>query len=253
MKLSVLFTPSEFERLPERSLENAACVVFDVLRATSTLVTALANGAEFILPVREIPEALSAKAQDPTMLLAGERGGLKIGRALTGSIDFAFGNSPREFTRDKVAGRRIAMTTTNGTRALHACRGARAVLACSFLNMAAIARYVSALDVDEVIVVCGGTGDHGAAEDTLGAGALCQRLEALGSMTHIDDSVWMARSLFELCRSDLPKALANSYNGRRLLTYPDLAADVPLCATIDTLDVIALADAEGKLRSHKRA
>lgn len=251
MKLSVLLTPSEFERLPERRLDRAACVVFDVLRATSTLVTALANGAEFILPVREIPEALAAKAQDPSMLLAGERGGLRIGRAQTGSVDFDFGNSPREFTPDKVAGRRIAMTTTNGTRALHACRGARAVLACSFLNMASIARYVGTLDVDEIIVVCGGTGDHGAAEDTLGAGALCQRLEASGSMTSIDDSVWTARSLYEICRDDLPGALANSYNGRRLLTYPDLAADVALCASIDTLDVVALADKEGKLRRHK--
>src|SRR6266536_3353077 len=119
--IEVLFTPAEFETLRKRDLSEATCVVFDVLRATSSMVTALANGAEAIIPVSEISEALEIKRKEPEVLLAGERDGLRIEANLTGSISFDLGNSPREFTREKVAGRKIAITTTNGTRALRSC------------------------------------------------------------------------------------------------------------------------------------
>jgi len=116
-----LFTPAEFEALSKRDLSKSTCVVFDVLRATSSMVTALANGAEAIIPVSEISEALEIKRKDPQVLLAGERDGLRIEANLTGSISFDLGNSPREFTKEKVTGKKIVITTTNGTRALRAC------------------------------------------------------------------------------------------------------------------------------------
>jgi 2-phosphosulfolactate phosphatase len=81
------------------------------------MITALANGAVAILPVSEIPEALALRDRQCDLLLAGERNGLRIGRDLTGSIDFDLANSPREFTPEKVRGKIIVMTTTNGTRA----------------------------------------------------------------------------------------------------------------------------------------
>src|SRR3954468_17262585 len=132
-RLEVLLTPVEFARLRNRDLSQTVCVVFDVLRATSSMVTALANGAEAILPVLEIAEAMEARRKDPQLLLAGERDGLRIKADLTGSIDFDLGNSPREFTKDKVAGKKIAMTTTNGTRALRACAHAHMALVSSLL------------------------------------------------------------------------------------------------------------------------
>src|ERR1043165_3076032 len=115
--IEVLFTPAEFETLRTRDLSETTCVVFDVLRATSSMVTALANGAEAIMPVEEISEALAIKADDPSVLLAGERHGVRIEGTLSGGVRFDFGNSPREFTADKVRGKRIVTTTTNGTRA----------------------------------------------------------------------------------------------------------------------------------------
>src|SRR4051812_1670351 len=93
--LEVLFTPAEFAVLPQRNLAGAVCVVFDVLRATTSMVAALGNGADAILPVSDIPEALEVARQHPGVLLAGEREGLRIRAALTGSVDFDLGNSPR--------------------------------------------------------------------------------------------------------------------------------------------------------------
>src|SRR6266508_6551746 len=110
--IEVLFTPAEFRALPQRDLANTVCVVFDILRATSTIVTALANGAAAFIPVEEISEALTRRRQRPDALLAGERDGLRIGAALTGGVEFDLGNSPREFTREKVAGKTIIATTT---------------------------------------------------------------------------------------------------------------------------------------------
>src|SRR6185437_5993383 len=95
--LEVLFTPADFAALKGRNLSETLCVVFDVFRATSSMVTALANGAEAIVPVSEIPEALAIKERAPGVLLAGEREGVRIDAALTGGTDFDLGNSPREF------------------------------------------------------------------------------------------------------------------------------------------------------------
>src|SRR5882672_486003 len=153
-RLEVLFTPAEFDRLPERNLSETVCVVFDVLRATSTMVTALANGAAAILPVVDIPQALGVRQRESRVLLAGERDGLRIGAELTGGIAFDLGNSPREFTRGKVSGRTIAMTTTNGTRALRACASARTVVLGSFLNLGAVAGLIHKTEPADLLLVC---------------------------------------------------------------------------------------------------
>src|SRR2546427_8263163 len=141
-KLEVILSPAEFPSLRGRDLGQAVCVVFDILRATTSMITALANGAEAIIPVEEIPEALALRQKNPGVLLAGERNGLRIRADLTGSIDFDLGNSPREFIAEKVRGKTIVMTTTNGTRALRACAHADTVLIGSFLNLRAIVNWI---------------------------------------------------------------------------------------------------------------
>src|ERR1035441_3142155 len=171
--LEVLFAPAEYSHLRERDLRQTVCVVFDVLRATSTMVTALGNGAAAILPVAEIPEALVLRQHHPEILLAGERDGLRIEANLTGSVSFDLGNSPREFTAARIKGKTIAMTTTNGTRALRACAPASAVLLGSFLNLRATAQYIERQAPPHLLLVCSGTLDQAAYEDLLGAGALC--------------------------------------------------------------------------------
>ena len=101
------------------------------------------------IPVREISEALAIRQKQPDVLLGGERDGVKIRAAQTGGVDFDLGNSPREYTPEKVRGKTIVSTTTNGTRALRACAGAQTVLAASFLNLAATAKFVRQLQPAE--------------------------------------------------------------------------------------------------------
>jgi 2-phosphosulfolactate phosphatase len=245
--LEVLFTPAEFAALTTRDLSHTTCVVFDVLRATSSMVTALANGATAIIPVSEIAEALALKRSQPDLLLGGERNGLRITANLTGGTDFDFGNSPREYTAAKVAGKTIVSTTTNGTRALRACAGAGAVFAGSFLNLAATARTLAANPPENVLLVCSGTHAQAAYEDTLAAGALCDLLWAQVANEGITDSARVAWQVYLAAQADLPGAMQHSRNARRLLALPELRDDVAFCLQRDVFNLAAIADGGGRV------
>ncbi len=236
--IEVLFTPAEFATLRLRHLGNATCVVFDVFRATSTIVTALAQGAAEVIPVAEITEALAIHAQTPDVLLAGERDGLRIRANLTGIIDFDLGNSPREFTPAVVGGKRIVLSTTNGSRALRACAHARTVLAASFLNLKATADSLRAHPAKQVLLVCSGTGEEPAYEDVLGAGALASALWP-DSDRLVADSAAVARQIYERHHDDLSSAVKLSRNGRRLLGMPELREDVAWCLQRDVYSLVA--------------
>ena len=243
--LEVLFAPAEYALLHERDLRQTVCVVFDVLRATSSMVTALGNGATAIVPVAEIPEALSIRNRQPEVLLAGERDGLRIAGHLTGGVEFDLGNSPREFTTAKVGGRTIAMTTTNGTRALRACAPAAAVLLGSFLNLRATAEAIEQQSPQHLLLVGSGTLDQAAYEDVLGAGALCDLLWPQYGSGAVADSAHIARRLFRLEQGNLLAAVAQSRNGRRLMANPDLREDVPFCLQRDLFRLVAALGKDG--------
>lgn len=237
--LEVLFAPAEFTALTERDLGRTACVVFDVFRATSTIVTALAHGAQAVIPVAEISEALAWRRKRPDILLAGEREGLRIRANLTGGIDFDLGNSPREFTGPAIKGQAILLTTTNGSRALRACAKAKAVLACSFLNLQATADYLQANGFVDVLIVCSGTHEEAAYEDALGAGALVELLWKKFSHGHVADSAKIALQLYQQNAQNLLQAAEQSRNGRRLLSMPELRDDVPWCLRRDEFPIVA--------------
>ncbi len=245
MEIDVLMGPAEFERLAGRELPGVVCVVFDVLRATSTAVTALTNGAEGILPVATVDEALAAWRGDPDLLLAGERGGLRIGAEITGGREFDLGNSPREFGRDRVGGRRIAMTTTNGTRALRACAGAERVIAGSFLNLGAVASACLRAGAEKILLVCSGTGEATALEDALAAGAFCERWMGRGDF---GDAAWLVWEAWNVAKSDLFGAMGRAKNARRLRSIPELSPDVELCLRVDCLDGVPCLGRDGWLR-----
>lgn len=247
--IEVLFTPADFAALYGRDLSRTLCVVFDVFRATSTIVTALANGAAAVVPVGEISEAMALRQQDVSVLLAGERNGLRILGDRTGGIDFDFGNSPREFTPGKVRGKTIALTTTNGSRALRACAGAAMVLAGSFLNLRATADFLRRHPEHNILLVCSGTGDLAAYEDILGAGALLKLLvlgPSTGSKRTLVDSAYVALQTHALHEKDLMDAVPFSRNGRRLLGIPELKEDVAICLARDTCNLIVTMK-DGKL------
>lgn len=245
MNLEVLFTPAEFEALAARDLGGTTCVVFDVLRATTSMIMALEHGAEAIRPVAEIHEAVALKRRDPALLLAGERNGLRIRRDLTGEMDFDLGNSPREFTRAVVGGRRMAMTTTNGTRALRACAAAQRVFPGSVRNLEALTRRLLRLAPDRVTLICAGTHESAAYEDVIGAGALCQRLKRAGDLVAISDSAAIALDVHRSVAADPLTAVRRASNARRLLSLGALAEDVAYCLAFDASPVVAVMRADG--------
>lgn len=237
--LEVLFSPPEFAALQQRDLGKSTCVVFDILRATTSMMMALANGATGMIPVTQISEAIALREKNGGILLAGERDGLRIRAALTGSIDFDFGNSPQEFTSDRVRGKRIAITTTNGTRALQACAGAKTILIGSFLNLQPLANWLAEHSPDHLILVCSGTHEQAALEDTLAAGALCEKIWTHYADEAVADSAEIARGLYSSMKSDLLGAMSHSQNGRRLLANDALRSDVAFCVQRETLSFIA--------------
>ncbi len=237
--LEVTFTPADFETLRGRDLSRTICVTFDILRATTSMVTALANGAARILPVQEIAQALALKERHPEALLAGERHGLRIRASQTGGTDFDFGNSPREFTADRVRGMTIIMTTTNGTRALQSCIGAKLVFAGSFLNMDALITTLKSTPLSHLVIVGAGTFEEAAYEDTLAAGMLCDALWDRFAESQIVDSARIAREIFRRHHSDILGGLARARNGRRLLEKPELRDDVAFCARLNVCQFTA--------------
>lgn len=245
--LEVLFTPAEFAALAARDLSHSTCVVLDVLRFTSTIVTALANGAAAIIPVSEISDALNLKRADPAVLLGGERNGLRIGAALTGGVEFDLGNSPREYSAERVSGRTIVTTTTNGSRAIRACAGAKAVYVGAFLNLGALVARLRSDHPANLLLVCSGTFDQAAYEDALAAGALCHMLWSEYETGEIADSAQIARQLWLGAGRDVTQVPRLSRNARRLLAVPELRDDVAFCLRLDFFDVVPRLDEHGRL------
>jgi 8-oxoguanine DNA-glycosylase Ogg len=245
--LEALFTPADFAALERRQLDDTACVVFDVLRATSTMIAALSNGAAAVVPVAEISEALAVRARDPGVLLAGERDGVRIRAAQSGGTDFDLGNSPREFLREVVEGKIIVSTTTNGTRALRASARAATVLAGSFLNLRATADHLRAVGAANLIVVCSGTFEQAAYEDILAAGALCDLIWDVYGRGEVSDAARVARQIFLDARGDLMATMANSRNAQRLLAIPELRDDVAFCLRRDVIPLVAALGRDGRV------
>ena len=245
--LEVLFSPAEFAALQNRDLSQTTCVVFDVLRATSSMVTALNNGAAAVIPVSKISEAIAWRSRQPDILLAGERNGLKICADLTGGTDFDFGNSPREFIPERVRGKTIVMTTTNGTRALRSCAGSRAIFVGAFLNLGALASVLHEKSPSHLLIVCSGTHEESSYEDTLGAGALCEELWPIYKAGHVADSAQIARQIFLGERNDLDAGIQRARNGRRLLSIPELASDVGYCLQMGIIPLVPRLQSDGRV------
>lgn len=230
--IEVALCPAEIRRISASDLTGVTAVVFDVLRATSCIITGLAHGVEVILPVQTIEEAKACKANDPSLLLAGERGGLPI-------ETFDLGNSPGEF--ESLNGGRVVMTTTNGTVAIQSVKHASNVLIGSLLNINALAGFLTRSRPKDLLLVCAGTGDDFSLEDAIGAGALVARVSVEGGLS---DSAILVRSLYERVGNNLEEWLSRTENGRALQKIGK-HSDIRQCARLSVYDVI------GKL--HKNA
>jgi 2-phosphosulfolactate phosphatase len=225
VKATVFFTVQEVEG---SALQEHTAVVIDVLRASSTIVAALAAGAQALYPVDSTEEAIKLVTSlgRADTLLAGERKGLKI-------EGFDLGNSPREFTPEAVDGKKIVMTTTNGTRALVAASAADRVVVASMLNLSAVAR--SLAGASHVAVVCAGKEGRFAIEDALCAGMLLARL-AGGAELELADAGRAALALAGQFGADAG-FLSGTAAGRALAEI-GLAEDVDWCARVDVHDFV---------------
>jgi 2-phosphosulfolactate phosphatase len=221
-------------------LREGVAVVIDVLRATSTIVHALAAGARSVVPCGEINEARQIAAVEPPdmILLGGERSGLKI-------PGFDLGNSPTEYAHPTVAGKNVIFTTTNGTRALIRAKEARRVLIGALSNLSAVVELL-ADETGPVHLVCAGTEGRITLEDVLCAGAMAHWLDLSDEQADAaDDVTQLAIGLYEWCGPDYDRGheervletLRKSRGGRNLIEC-SLEADIVTCAEQDKFDIV---------------
>lgn len=229
MKLDVVLLPRELK--PEH-LSGRAVVVFDVLRATTTMATALRAGVSEIRIFAELDAALAAgRSFMGPHLTIGERHALR-------APGFDLGNSPGAFQRDIHADTTLFMTTTNGTLAILAANGAKVIFTGALVNASYVAAALAQSKLD-VTLLCSGTEGFICTEDTLGAGAVIAALESLVPLELNSDVAWMARALFRSQREYLHDALYESRGGhniRRAGVEPDIA----ICAALDSIDVVGV-------------
>jgi 2-phosphosulfolactate phosphatase len=218
------------ELIPQGGLNGGLAVVVDVLRATTTIVHALAAGCCCIRPCAEVDEArnVAGGMRAGRVLLAGERGGVKLS-------DFDLGNSPAEFTGKLCKGTTVVLTTTNGTRALVRAAEADRVLLGGFVNFSAICEQVRN-DPRPLHVVCAGTEGEVSLEDTLLAGALVEDLCDVFEMK-LNDSARLAWDSFEHHGRVLHGALELSRGGAILkrLGYDE---DIRAAARVDQFNLV---------------
>jgi 2-phosphosulfolactate phosphatase len=212
--------------LPE-VLTGRVVVVFDILRATSVIVHALAEGASEIIPVITVEEAFQmAKTFPPgSTLLGGERESRRID-------GFDLGNSPREYRAQRVSGKRVILTTTNGTRAFHSVSAAKRVMVGSFFNMGALAEECRPLENNLLLYPSGDRGGF-SLEDTVCAGMLIDRIMDRGERSiELTDAARAAWILYERFKTNLEEALSLSNHGRDLIEL-GLKEDLAYCAKTD--------------------
>jgi len=243
------------------SLIGGTAVIIDILRASSTMTTALQNGASRVIPCGSTQEAFQRRdeASPGTVVLGGERGGVKI-------EGFDFGNSPTEYTPLSVGGRTVAFTTTNGTKALLAAASASEILVGAFLNRRAIVNRLNRAYL-ATHLICAGTDGSITGEDVLFAGAVVDGLVRLSALSQpvksqpvesqprwiLNDSAEIAMSFWRQCIGQvaahttvsehaslsvsIQATMKKTRGGRNLLSL-GYDSDLALCSQLDTIDLV---------------
>jgi len=201
MTVDVCFTPALLHLF---DLEGKTVVVVDIFRASSSICYGLDNGAVEIIPVSTVDECLEYAGQG--YLLAAERDGQVVD-------GFDFGNSPFSYTAPKVSGRKIVLTTTNGTHALNLARKAAGIIIGSFLNLTALCNFLLASGRD-VILLCSGWKDQFNLEDTVFAGAVCAGLASTFALA--GDPAVASLDLYQVYKNDLNLIIERSSHSQRL-------------------------------------
>ncbi len=217
MRADIEFIPRQG---PFRKGEGKVFVVIDVLRATTTIIEALSNGCTEVIPVVTVDEAFSLAKTLPgeETLIGGERGGLKVD-------GFDLGNSPREYTRDFVSGKRVVLTTTNGTKALQSVAGCEHVIVAGFTNAHGVVQRCTTLQADPVMVPAGKKGRF-SLEDVVCGGMMMDLLEREG--VALTDGARASRILYKAFAPNLLEMARTCEHGQELIRL-GLDEDLAFC------------------------
>ena len=222
-KIEVCFTPA---LLPIYNISNAIVVVIDIFRASSSICYGIDNGAEAIIPVASVEECKSYESKG--YLLAAERDGKVVD-------GFDFGNSPFAYAGEKVNGKTIVLTTTNGTHAINESKkAAYQVIVGSFLNLTAVCDYLKIQDKD-VFLLCAGWKNKFNLEDTLFAGAVVHQLKAEDYF--LDDASVASDDLYQLAKDDLSAYTSKTSHSERLKKL-GIEEDIKFCLNVDITSTI---------------
>ncbi|WP_353258759.1 2-phosphosulfolactate phosphatase family protein [Prochlorothrix hollandica] len=241
MKLSLFHTP---ELTPTTS-QPACAIVIDVLRATTTIASALQAGAEAVQAFSDLEKLMAISEQWPgeKRLRAGERGGQKV-------EGYDLGNSPLDCTPECVGGKRLFVSTTNGTRALQRVEMAPTVLTAALVNRQRVVNYLQSVQPETVWMVGSGWEGSFSLEDTVCAGAIAHQLSQVTQRPLMElaanDEVVAAVALFEQWHDRLVDLLHHASHGQRLLRLGN-TADLEFCAQLDVLTVLPMQRERGVL------
>jgi 2-phosphosulfolactate phosphatase len=228
--LEVCLTPA---LVPLFSLDGKIAVIIDIFRATTSICYGIENGAEAITPVAEVAECIAYRDKGFDHLLAAERNGEVV-------EGFDFGNSPFSYSKEKVNGKTIVLTTTNGTYALQQSIKAKKIVIGSFLNLTALCSWLNK-QPEDIILVCAGWKNNFNLEDTLFAGAVTGYLTGQGYQT--DDAAIAALDLYMLAKDDLDGYLKKTSHSERLKQL-GIEADIAFCLNVDTATAIPVLEGE---------
>ena len=237
---------------PVRSLAEGgpdAAVVIDVLRATTTIAWSLQNGAEAIEAFANLEELEAAAAAWPAQqrLRAGERGGQRV-------AGYDLGNSPLAVTPELVGGKRIFMSTTNGTRSLAVVKSVPLLLTACLPNRTAVARRLLDQECSRVWIVGSGWESDYSLEDSLAAGAVASAAIEMAVAPHIgvsfgNDEMLAALALWQQWHLDTETCLRTASHGQRLINLGDHDADFACCAAVDSLQLVPFQAEPGVLKA----
>lgn len=226
----------------DEDITDKQVVVIDVLRATSVMITALANGSTKVVPAAEIEDAMHLYQKMPkdSTLLGGERDMNVIG-------GFDLGNSPLEYTKEKVGGKMTILATTNGTRAIQRAKRAQTLYIGAMINGTAVAQKIAESKQDTTIL-CAGTNEKYSLDDILTMGYIISRARKLmpGQKLKMDDLCRASLFLYDSKKLHLMEALKDSKHYRALMAA-GYHADIEYCMQKDIFDLVPFFS-EGEVR-----
>ena len=230
VELNVCLSPA---LIPLYQVEDYVVVIIDIFRATSSICLGIENDAEAIIPVSLVEECAAYREKGLDYLLAAERDGKVVD-------GFDFGNSPFSYTQEKVAGKTVVLTTTNGTHALHLSRTAKKVVIGSFLNLGALCNWLS-LQEENILLVCAGWKNNFNLEDTLFAGAVVDQLKNFKFIP--DDAAIASNDLYQIGKKDINKYLQKTAHSERLKKL-GIEKDIAFCLQVDLTTAIPVLDGD---------